>query len=86
MVTTSGATLMPETLTNLKVKLIEDDLPAYQVAAACSIHPSQLSRYALGQDSIKAKHLRALARYFKCDQSEIIGTTTFETEARNGAE
>jgi transcriptional regulator with XRE-family HTH domain len=74
---------MAETLTNLKIKLLEDDAPAYRIAAHCGIHPSILSEYALGKSSIKAKHLRALARYFKCPQSEILGTTTFEV---NGAD
>ena len=65
------------TLTNLKVKLLQDDIPAWQIAAKVGIHPSTLSEYALGKKEIKAKHLRALARYFKCPQRDILGTSEF---------
>lgn len=65
-------------LTNLKVKLLQDDLPAWQIGAKVGIHPSVLSEYALGKRELRPKHLRALARYFKCKQTEILGTSEFE--------
>lgn len=70
---------MPEkTISNLKVLLLEADVPQYQVAAKCGIHPSQLSRYALLQDDVKPKHLRALCRFFKVAQQELLGSSTFD--------
>jgi transcriptional regulator with XRE-family HTH domain len=72
------------TLTNLKVKLLQDDIPAWQIAAKVGIHPSTLSEYALGKKEIKAKHLRALAKYFKCPQRDILGTSEFVTEVSDG--
>lgn len=69
---------MEKELTNLKVLLLEDDLPAYQIAAKCGIHPSQLSRYALHQEKIKPKHLRALCHYFGLPQYKVLGTSVFE--------
>jgi hypothetical protein len=72
---------MERTLTNLKIKLLEADVPQYMVGAKCGIHPSQLSRYALGQDEIKPKHLRALCKFFHCRQAELLGTSTFEYTA-----
>lgn len=72
---------MERTITNLKVKLLEADVAAYKIAAKIGIHPSQLTRYALGYEPIRPKHLRALARYFKCPQTEILGTSTFVLEA-----
>jgi hypothetical protein len=68
------------TLTNLKVKLLEDEQPAYMIAAKCGMHPSQLTRYALGNETIKPGHLKALCRYFKCAQKELLGTATFVLE------
>ena len=66
-----------KTLSNLKILLLEDDQPAYAIAAKCGMHPSTLSKYAKGDVSIKMVHLRALSRYFKVPHSEIVGTTTF---------
>ena len=66
------------TLTNLKVKLIEADQPAWAIAAKCGISPSVLSAYAVGSRKIIPKHLRALARYFKCPAADISGTSEFE--------
>ncbi len=74
------------TLTNLKIKLLESDLPAWQIAAKCGMHPAQLSQYATGNEAIRPKHLRALARFFKCPQKEIVGTTTFDMEALSADE
>lgn len=82
MSTDSGSiTKMERTITNLKVKLLEADQPQYMVGAKCGIHPSQLSRYALGQETIKPKHLRALCKYFKCTQKALLGTSTYEYTA-----
>jgi transcriptional regulator with XRE-family HTH domain len=66
-----------KTISNLKVLLLEADVPQYQVAAKCGLHPSQLSRYALQQDEIKPKHLRALCRFFRVTQQELLGSSTF---------
>ena len=72
---------MPErSISNLKIKLLESDQPAYVVAAKCGMHPSQLTRYALGTEQIRPGHLRALAKYFKCPQREILGNSTFVLE------
>jgi DNA-binding transcriptional regulator YdaS (Cro superfamily) len=73
-------------LTNLKVKLLMDDLPAYRIAAKIGIHPSQLSEYALGKREIPPKHLRKIARYFKVPQQEILGTSEYALEVNDGAE
>lgn len=78
---------MPEqTLTNLKVKLLEDDRPAWEIAAKCGMAPAQLTHYATGRQAIRPKHLRALARYFRCSQQDILGTSTFDTEALDADE
>jgi transcriptional regulator with XRE-family HTH domain len=73
--------LLMTTISNLKVKLLEDDLPAYQIAAKLGIHPSTLSAYALGKQVILPRHLRKLARYFKVPQAEILGTSEYALEA-----
>jgi transcriptional regulator with XRE-family HTH domain len=66
--------MMPtESLTKLKIRLLEEDMPAYAIAARCGMHPYILSQYATGQRSITRKHLRALTRYFHCRQDELIG-------------
>lgn len=65
------------TLTNLKVKLLLADEPQFVIAGKLGIHPSQLSKYALGQQSIRPTHLRALCKYFKCPQRDILGTSEF---------
>lgn len=68
---------MTHTLSNLKVKLLLADEPAFVIAGKLGIHPSQLSKYALGQQTISPKHLRALCKYFKCKQVDILGTSEF---------
>ena len=67
-----------KSISNLKVLLLEADVPQYQVAAKCGIHPSQLSRYALMQDDIKPRHLRALCKYFKVAQGAVLGSSTYD--------
>ena len=62
-----------EKITKLKVLLLEADEPQYRIAAACGIHPSQLSSYALGRHRMSIKHMRALASYFKCTQQDLQG-------------
>ena len=73
----NGLQVTEKTISNLKILLLEADVPQYQAAAKCGIHPSQLSRYALLQDDVKPKHLRALCRFFKCTQQELLGSSTF---------
>jgi hypothetical protein len=59
-------------LTVLKYKLLTnyDDrgrpIRQYVVAVACGMHPSTLSRYALGQEEMRHDHAKALGNYFKC--------------------
>lgn len=67
-----------ETITKLKILLLEADEPAYRIAAATGMHPSILSAYALGQKQLSVKHLRALAKYFKCRQQDLQGWETVE--------
>ena len=69
---------MEHTITNLRLRLLESDQPAYVIAAQCGLHPSQMTRYASGQETIRPHHLRALAKYFQCTQRDILGTTTVE--------
>jgi hypothetical protein len=69
-----------ERLTKLKIKLLEDERPQYQIAAACGIHPSQLSVYALGQHPMSVRHLRALTKYFRCRQQDLLGWDEVEWE------
>jgi transcriptional regulator with XRE-family HTH domain len=66
------------TLLNLKIKVLQADQPAYEIAVKCGMSPSQLSQYVTGRQRVRPKHLRALARFFKCSQQEILGTSTFE--------
>lgn len=67
-------------LTRLKILLLEDDKPAYQVAALCGMHPYVLSTYATGQKQPSIAHLRALCKYFKCRQQDILGWEEIEWE------
>ena len=62
-----------ERISRLKILLLEDERPQYYVAAACGIHPSELSKYALGQRRPSLIHLRALAKYFDCTQQDLLG-------------
>ena len=66
------------TLTQLKVRLLTSDLPAYEIAAKCGMHPSQLSKYALGQKEIAPKHLRSLCQFFRCKQGDLLGNAVYE--------
>jgi hypothetical protein len=71
-----------ERLTRLKIYLLESDEPQYRIAASCGIHPSVLSKYALGQENMSIKHLRALCKYFKCRQSDLLGWDEVEWEVQ----
>ena len=67
-----------DTITNLKRLLIDSDKNAYEIAASCKMHPYTLSTYATGKKAILPHHLRALCKYFKVTQKEMLGTTTYE--------
>lgn len=56
----------------LRAWLLADPDPQYVIAANCGIHPSELSRFALG-DPIPQHHLLALAEYFGVDTNELLG-------------
>lgn len=63
-------------ITNLKYMLLVNEVSQHQVAVATGMHDAQLSRYALGREPIPIKHLRALCKYFKCSQQQILGMRT----------
>ena len=66
-------------ISNLKLLLLRDPMPAYHVAAACGMHPTQLSRYAAGKDwPIRHEHLSALCSYFGIDEDKITGWEAFD--------
>jgi transcriptional regulator with XRE-family HTH domain len=69
-------------LTKLKVKLLEAQqdygLRQYEIAAACKMHPSTLSEYALGKNGYTDKHLRALCAYFECPEEDLVGSLLFD--------
>ena len=67
-----------ERLTKLKILLLEADESQYRIAAACGMHPSILSQYALGQRQMSIKHMRALAKYFRCTQQDLHGYEVIE--------
>ena len=67
-----------ERLTKLKILLLEADESQYRIAAACGMHPSILSQYALGQKQMSIKHMRALAKYFRCTQQNLQGYEVIE--------
>jgi transcriptional regulator with XRE-family HTH domain len=71
-------------ITRLKMLLLDADQPQYQVAAKCGIHPSTLSDYALGKEP-SVDHLRALCKYFKCRQQDILGWVEVEWEVPDEA-
>jgi DNA-binding Xre family transcriptional regulator len=65
------------TLTKLRVLLLNQSVPNYQIAAAAGIHPSTLSEYVKGKKDIKAGHLVSLCEVLGVEPSEIIGWTEF---------
>ena len=67
-----------ERLTKLKILLLEADESQYRIAVHCGMHPSVLSQYALGQKQMSIKHMRALAKYFRCTQQDLHGYEVIE--------
>ncbi len=57
----------------LRVKFLENRIPAYVVGGRIGINPTRLSEYATGRKEIPAHHLRLLCDYFQCPPEEIIG-------------
>ena len=62
-----------ERITRLRVWLLEDERPQYQIAAVCGMATITLSQYALGDRRMSMRHLRALAAYFDCTQQDLLG-------------
>jgi transcriptional regulator with XRE-family HTH domain len=71
---------MVEHLTKLKIKLLTNGESQRRVAAACDMGEAQLSKYALGQEPIRRHHVKALARYFNCRQTDIVGWAQVSAE------
>lgn len=59
--------------TNLEALLSRAAVPDWEVAAACAIHPSTLSRYRRGVREIPLRHAQRLAEYFDVELGEVIG-------------
>lgn len=68
---------LPETsiprLTKLAYEMLNFDGPDRIVAAACGIPNAKLSEYRLGRLNPSARHLIALAAFFTCNPSDLVG-------------
>lgn len=62
-------------ITKLRSLLIKSNIPQYQVAARMGLHPSTLSAYSLGKESIKPYHLVQICQYFQLEPEDVIGYT-----------
>lgn len=67
-------------LTRLRVLILSDGRPAYQIAASAGIHPTTLSQYANGQKAFTQKNLAKLCKEFNCDEDDLIGWYEFSLE------
>ena len=67
-------------MTRLKVKLLSDGRPNYQIAGMVGIDPALLSKYSLGKLPFSQKHLIKLCRFFEVDPEDLVGTYVFEVD------
>lgn len=60
-------------VSKLRLRVIENGQPQYMIAAKAGMSPSQLSRYILGQNTMRPIHLMNLCEVLKCEPSDITG-------------
>jgi transcriptional regulator with XRE-family HTH domain len=60
-------------ITKIRLRMLEDGRPQYQIAADVGIPPARLSEYALGRRPIPAHRIFDLVRVFNCNPEDILG-------------
>ena len=60
-------------ITNLRCRILETGVSQYRIAGAAKIHPSVLSKYALGLVDIPPRHVVPLCEVLRCDPDDIEG-------------
>lgn len=62
-----------EPITKLRARILEQTRYEYQIAADAGMSPSTLSRYVLGQKTIKPEHVMSLCEVLACDPTDLVG-------------
>lgn len=60
-------------VTKMRIRLLEDGRPQYQIAADLGIPPSRLSEYALGSRNIPTHRIYDFVRLWGCGVEDILG-------------
>jgi DNA-binding Xre family transcriptional regulator len=60
-------------ITKIRLRLLEDGRPQYQIAAAVGVSPARISEYALGKRAIPTNHIYSLVRVLGCNVEDLIG-------------
>jgi transcriptional regulator with XRE-family HTH domain len=64
-------------LTKLRKLVITMNVPQYQIAALCNIHPYTFSLYCQGKQEISDKHLAKLCEILDLAPDDIVGTEEY---------
>ena len=71
-------------LTKLRKLVIALNVPQYQIAALCNIHPYTFSLYVQGKQAISPKHLAKMMQVLDVPASAIVGTEEFVIDTEGG--
>lgn len=65
-------------VTKLRLRLMEDGRPQYQIANELGCPPSRLSEYALGNRPIPSTRIYDFCALFSCNPDELLGYADIE--------
>jgi predicted transcriptional regulator len=60
-------------VTKIRLRMLEDGRPQYEIAAQLGVSPARLSEYALGRRPIPPRRVFEFVRLWNCNPDDIIG-------------
>jgi DNA-binding Xre family transcriptional regulator len=60
-------------VTKLRLRILEDGRPQYEIAAVVGCSPARLSEMAIGKRAIPPRFVYGLVQTFKCNVNDVIG-------------
>jgi DNA-binding Xre family transcriptional regulator len=61
------------TVTKIRLLLLEDGRPQYEIAALVGVSPARISEYCLARRPIPSQHIYSFCRVLHCNVEDLLG-------------